>query len=81
MVSTISTIPNLCSNHSIDPYHGQLTSRRMGDHNSHTKTQAILNTSQTMEDLYDTQDCKSKQIYPDTNLNPKDINVGIQFKK
>jgi hypothetical protein len=34
-----------------------------------------------MEDLYDTHDYKAKQIYPDTNLNPKGIKVAIQFKE
>jgi hypothetical protein len=32
-----------CSNHSIDPYQGQLTSRLMEDQNTLTKTQAKLN--------------------------------------
>jgi hypothetical protein len=31
------------SNHNIKPHHGQLTSRRMEDHNFLTKTEAILN--------------------------------------
>jgi hypothetical protein len=34
-----------------------------------------------MEDLYDTHDCRAKQIYPDTIPNPKGIKVGIQFKE
>jgi hypothetical protein len=42
----------------------------MENHNSHTKTQAILNIIK-MEDLYNTHDCWAKQYYPDTNLNPK----------
>jgi hypothetical protein len=33
------------------------------------------------EDLYNTQDCRAKQNYPDTNPNPKGINIGIQFKE
>jgi hypothetical protein len=33
-----------------------------------------------MEDLYDTHDCRAKQFYLDTVLNPKD-KVGIQFKE
>jgi ribonuclease HI len=32
-----------CSNHSIELHHGQLTSRWMEDHNTHSKTQAKLN--------------------------------------
>jgi hypothetical protein len=34
---------NHCSNHNIDSHHGQLTFRRMEDHNTLTKTQAGLN--------------------------------------
>jgi hypothetical protein len=34
---------NHCSNHNIDPHHGQITSRRMEDHNTLTKTQVKLN--------------------------------------
>jgi hypothetical protein len=34
---------NHCSNYFIDPHHGQLTSRRMKDHNTLTKTHAKLN--------------------------------------
>jgi hypothetical protein len=34
---------NLRSNHYIDPHHGELKPRWMGDHNSHTKTQVVLN--------------------------------------
>jgi hypothetical protein len=34
---------NHCSNHSINPHHGQLNSRRMEDHNTLTKAQAKLN--------------------------------------
>jgi hypothetical protein len=41
------------------PSHGQLTSRQMGDHISHIKTQVILNIIK-MEDLYDTQDYRVK---------------------
>jgi hypothetical protein len=37
-----------------------------------TKTQAKLNIIK-MEDLYDTHDCRAKQIYPDMNPNPKGI--------
>jgi hypothetical protein len=49
-----------CSNHSIDPHHGQNTSRQMGDHISHK------DTSQTQhhkgwKDLYDTHDCMAKE--------------------
>jgi hypothetical protein len=50
----------------------------MEDHNSHTKTQAILNIIK-MEDLYDTQDYMAKQYYLDTNPNPKGIKVDIQL--
>jgi hypothetical protein len=35
----------------------------MGDHNSHTKAQAILNIIK-MEDLYDIQYYMAKQNYP-----------------
>jgi hypothetical protein len=38
-----------CSNHSIDPHHGQITSRRMGDH--HSQRHKPNSTSQRMERL------------------------------
>jgi hypothetical protein len=50
---------NRCSNHRIDPHHGQITYWRMEDHISHTKTQDKLNIIK-MKDLYDTQDCMAK---------------------
>jgi hypothetical protein len=34
---------NPCLNRNIEPHHGQLTSRQIEDHNSHTKYQAIIN--------------------------------------
>jgi hypothetical protein len=45
---TVSTIPP-CSNHIIDPHHGQITSRRMGDHLS--QGHKPNSTSQRMERL------------------------------
>jgi hypothetical protein len=45
---TFSTVPTL-SNHKIDPHHGQITSRRMGDHLS--RRQKPNSTSQRMERL------------------------------
>jgi hypothetical protein len=42
----------------------------MEDHNTHTKTQAILNIIK-MKYFYDTHDCRAKQYYLDTNPNPK----------
>jgi hypothetical protein len=44
----------------------------MEDNNSHTNTHARLNIIK-MEDLYDTNDYRAKQYYPDTNPNPKGI--------
>jgi hypothetical protein len=49
---------NHCSNHSIDPHHGQLTSRRMEDHLS--QRHKSNSTSQRMKDLHDTHDCMTK---------------------
>jgi hypothetical protein len=50
-----------CSNHSIDPHYGQITSRRMGDHLS--QRHMPNSTSYKMEDLYNTHDYRAKQIY------------------
>jgi hypothetical protein len=46
--------------------------------NSHIKIQGILNIIK-MKYLYDTQDYRAKQNYPDTNPNPIDIKVCIQL--
>jgi hypothetical protein len=68
-----------CSNHNIDPHtvkshlNGWETTTLSQRHKSYS-------TSQRIKDLYDTQDCMAKQIYRDTNPNPKGIKVGIQFK-
>jgi hypothetical protein len=53
---------NHCSKHNIDPHHDQITSRWTEDHNTLPKTQAN-STSQMMKELYDTQDCMTKQNY------------------
>jgi hypothetical protein len=60
---------NLYSNHSIEPHHGELTSRQMNDQTLN-EPQAKLNIIK-MEDLYDTHNYRVKQFYPDTISNPK----------
>jgi hypothetical protein len=50
---------NHCSNHIIDPHHGQLTSRWMGDHLS--QRHKPNSTSQRMRDLHNSHDCMAKQ--------------------
>jgi hypothetical protein len=64
------TIPNLCSNHNIEPHYGHLTSQWMEDQHSQHKPK--LNIIK-MEDLYDTHVYRAKHNYPDTNPNPKGI--------
>jgi hypothetical protein len=49
---------NRCSNHSINPYHGQITAQRMEDHLS--QRHKPNSTSQRMEDLYGSHDCMTK---------------------
>jgi hypothetical protein len=49
---------NHCSNHSIDPHHGQLTSRWMEHHLS--QRHKPNSTSQRMKDLHDSHDCTAK---------------------
>jgi hypothetical protein len=56
--------------------HDQITSQRMEDHISHTKTQVILDIIM-IEDLHGIQDCRTKQNYQNINPNPKCIKVGI----
>jgi hypothetical protein len=53
---------NPCSNPSIDPHHGHLTSQEMEDQTL-SQTHKPNSTSYKMEDLYDTHDCRAKQIY------------------
>jgi hypothetical protein len=48
-----------CSNHIINPHHGQLTSQRMGDHLSQRHKPNSI--SQRMRDLHDSHDCMAKQ--------------------
>jgi hypothetical protein len=68
---TVSTIPTfLKPQHRTSPWLTHITTD--GRPISHTKTQAILNIIK-MEYLYDTHDCRAKQIYPDTISNPKGI--------
>jgi hypothetical protein len=70
-ILTVSTIPN----------YAQTTSSILTTVNSYldgwkttslNKPQAKLNIIK-MEDLYDSQDCRAMQIYPDTIPNPKGI--------
>jgi hypothetical protein len=49
---------NCCSNHNIDPHHGQLISRQMEDHLSCRRKPNSI--SQRMNDLDDTHDCMTK---------------------
>jgi hypothetical protein len=63
---------NHCSNHNINPH-------KVNSHHDRWKTITLTqrhkpySTSQRMEDLYDTHDCRANQYYPDTNPNPKGI--------
>jgi hypothetical protein len=65
---------NHCSNHSIDPHHGHLTSQEIEDQTL-SQRHKPNSASYKMEDLYDSQtnDCRAKQFY-----NHKPNPIGIQ---
>jgi hypothetical protein len=72
--STISTITTLAQTTTL-VLTGLITSRRMEDHISHTKTQTILNIIK-MEDLHDTQDCMTRHTNQVWTQIPKVWGLG-----